>query len=135
MPILPEQCFVGLRQNVAVRLITRTMLDNMFPGLYGGLRGTRTTVWLVEFHALVIRTDVAVTRQSLGTTGPQLARGVEESGSRVNADRIAEGSNVPIHISMESEMHSRGEVGRRKVSNTMVPVGGIDPLSLRFQPR
>ena len=73
LPILPSKCFVGLRQNVTMLRVAGAVLNDVFPGLHGDVRGTLTAVRLVEFHTLVVSTDVAVTGQCLGTAGPQLA--------------------------------------------------------------
>ena len=53
--------------------VAGAVLNDVFPGLHGDVRGTLTAVRLVEFHTLVVSTDVAVTGQCLGTAGPQLA--------------------------------------------------------------
>ena len=132
VPIVPEQCFVGLDKNMAVGLITRAVLNNVFPGLNHNVGGTRTTVRLVEFHALVVRSNIAMTGQGLGATGPKLTRGMEEGGGRIDTDRIAKGGDVPLHIPVKREVYARGEVGGGEVVDAVFPVRGIDSFCLRL---
>ena len=119
---------------MAVRLIPRTMLDNVFPGLDNHVRGTRTTVRLVELHSLVVRADVAMTGKGLGAAGPKFPRGMDEGRSRVDRNRVTKSSDIPVHITMEGEVDPRGEAGGRKAADAVIPIGSIRPLRPRFQP-
>ena len=73
---------------MAVGLITRTVLNDVFPGLNDNIGGTRATVRLVELHALVVRANITMTSQGLGATGPKLTRGMEEGGGRIDTNGV-----------------------------------------------